>query len=601
MGKHHTCVLRLRRTLAKTATRTMIVGVVAALMALANPTAAFAVFRPTPVYTDPAGLLTEATITNIGVGATVNGSTAPAGFNPLDGYPATIPDGSTVHAAAFAGTIVIEDTITGRTGLTYCIDLNTDTEIGVNYELGEWSEANVTNLGYVEYILQHYYPTTGEPSGTTDAIRAAAVQAAIWFFTDNYVLATTGTSATVRGFTAAIVADALANGPSAEPAEPELTVTPEEMPAPATGEIVGPFTVTADGPSTIQITGIEVFTDAAGENQLQDGDTVQPGARLWARSVSDDDPQGFVLERVANVLEGNVLLYDGTNPALEDAQTLVLAQETELVVRAGAVLQPFPAGAVQFDLRIDGEAAGLQGEKVIQVDCEDPDSDLDQQRTVTFAAGTPAGDHSRSLTGIPAGSACTLTESSDGDNGLVDPTTVIDPSTVTIASEETQQVSITNTYERAVGSLQVDVTIDGPRAGRQGTVVLDLDCDDPDGAFDRQFVVDARAEAGTYDQPLVTGIPTGTRCSVTERDTGENKKAALAGGVRIEPPTVTIAEGLTSVINVTHTYVRRGSLAETGAPALMTPVATTSLALVLAGFTLTATTTGVRRRRRRAG
>jgi hypothetical protein len=31
------------------------------------------------------------------------------------------------------------------------------------------------------------------------------------------------------------------------------------------------------------------------------------------------------------------------------------------------------------------------------------------------------------------------------------------------------------------------------------------------------------------------------------------------------------------------------------------PVATTSLALVLAGFTLTSTTTGVRRRRKRAG
>ncbi|MGW1025033.1 DUF5979 domain-containing protein [Streptomyces sp. NPDC002577] len=577
----------------------MIVALVGVLLALADPMAAFAVYRPTPVYTDPAGLFTEATITGTGVGATVNGSTAPSGFNPLDGYPATIPDGSTVHAAAYAGTIVVQDRNTGRTALTYCIDLFTDTETGVNYELGEWNEANVTNLGYVEYILQHYYPTTGEPSGATLTQRAAAVQAAIWFFTDKYVLATTGTSATIRTYTAAIVADALANGPSAEPAEPELSVTPEQMPAPATGEIVGPFTVTADGPSTIRITGVEVFTDSAGRNQLQDGDTVQPGTRLWARSVSDDDPQGFVLERLANVVEGNVLLYDGTNAGLDEAQTLVLAQETEMVVRAGAVLQPFPAGAVAFRFRIDGEAAGLQAEKVVELDCRDPESGLDEHRTVTLAAGTSAGDHSRSLTGIPAGSVCTITESSDGDNGLVTATADIEPSTVTISSDETQQVSVTNTYVRATGSVKVAVTIDGPAAGRQGTKVLDLACDDPDGAFDRQFVVDARAEAGTYDQPVVTGIPTGTHCTVTERDTGENNEVALATPAHIEPATVTVTEGVTSTISVTNTYVRRGSLAQTGSPALMAPMTVTSLALVLAGCTLTTTATGVRRRRTR--
>ncbi|MBA2945137.1 thioester domain-containing protein [Streptomyces himalayensis] len=595
------------------------------LVALANSTAAFAEFQPTPVFNDPAGLFTEAVITGTGSGSTVNGSTAPDSFDPLDGYPATIPDGSTVHAAAFAGTIVIADPISGRTGLTYCIDLHSDTEVGVNYEIGEWSEANVTNLGYVEYILQNYYPTTGEPAGATVANRAAAVQAAIWFFTDNYVLATTGTSATVRTFTSAIVADALANGPSAEPEEPELTVTPEELAAPATGEIVGPFTVTADGPSTIEITGVEVSTDAAGTNQLQDGDVVQPGAQLWARSVSDDDPQGFVLERVTTVHEGTVLLYDGTNPGLEDAQTLVMAQETELVVRAGAVLQPFPAGAVQFNLGIDGEAAGLQSEKVIQVDCGDPDSDLDQQRTVTFAAGTPAGDHSRSLTGIPAGSVCTITESSDGDNGLVSATTVIDPTTITIASEETQQVSITNTYARALGSLQVVKTIAGPRAGSQGIAVIELDCDDPDGTFDREFAIAAGAAAGTYPQPVVNGIPTGTRCTVRETATGENERAALGADVVIDPAVTTISEGVTSRVSVTDSYrcpgaggtgggggggtggadgnggtCPGGALPETGAPVPVARLAATSVGLVLAGAAITATT-GMRVRRRYAG
>ena len=38
--------------------------------------------------------------------------------------------------------------------LTYCIDLATETEIGVHYELGDWTSANVPNLDYVTYILK---------------------------------------------------------------------------------------------------------------------------------------------------------------------------------------------------------------------------------------------------------------------------------------------------------------------------------------------------------------------------------------------------------------------------------------------------------------
>ncbi|MGW2557619.1 hypothetical protein, partial [Streptomyces sp. NPDC001635] len=66
-----------------------------ALVALGNPMAAHADFQPTPVFDDPPGLFTEATITGTGAGLTVTGSVAPTDFNPLTGYPATIPPGST--------------------------------------------------------------------------------------------------------------------------------------------------------------------------------------------------------------------------------------------------------------------------------------------------------------------------------------------------------------------------------------------------------------------------------------------------------------------------------------------------------------------------
>lgn len=625
MIRHRNRALQLCRSFAKRATQTFVVGVTGALVVLGNPTAAHAEFEPTPVYNDPPGMFTEATITGTGAGSTVTGSVAPTDFNPLAGYPATVPAGSTPHDPAFAGTITIQDRLTGHSGLTYCIDLNTSTEVGVNYELGEWSETHVPNLGYVEYILQHYYPATDEPSSVSVSQRAAAVQAAIWFLTDRYVL---DTASPIRSLTAAIVADTLANGPSAEPERPELSVTPSELAAPSTGEIVGPFTVNSDGPATIRVTGIEVFTDPEGINQLHDGDVVEPGTRLWARSVSGTEPQGFVLERTATVLEGTVLLYDGSNPGLDDAQKLILARETELVVRAGAVLERFAAGGLQITKQILGGGAGHQGEITIDVLCHDPNTGQEQHHTVTIPAGATAGDHNRTIGGIPAGSTCTITEPTGGDNDQVHQvgSPAIEPATVTIVADETQHATVTDTFEQSAGDVEIDKTIKGPGAGKQGEVVIRLDCDVPGGAFDRRFVIEAGAEAGTYRQPVVSGVPAGTHCTVAESTTGENKKVRLAE-MTITPRSITVQAGVTSRVSVTDKYVKRrcghgsghkpggagnkpggmggsahwpgGHLADTGASLPTGRLAASSLALVLAGAVTVAVAGQAGRRRPR--
>ncbi|MBF8185042.1 Cys-Gln thioester bond-forming surface protein [Nonomuraea sp. K274] len=431
----------------------MVIAVMWSLVqAVTYPLAAFAEIDsdPTTRLNDPAGLFTEAVITGLGDGTAVSGYDAPEAFDPLTGYPTNIPAGSTAHAVSYAGTIqIVDPEVSTRTGLTYCIDLETDTEIGVNYELGDWTEANVPNMGYIGYILRNHYPATGEPAAApTVAMRAAAVQAAIWFFSDDYVLAV---DSPVRTYTAEIVADALANGPGTEPAEPELTVTPESMAAPATGEIVGPFTVTADGPSAIHLEGVEVFTDPNGTNALAEGATVRPGARLWARSVSDADPQGFVLERAVTALVGTVLLYDGTNPTLENAQKLVLARQTQLTARAGATLEPFEAGRVRVIKHISGKGAGHQGKIVIRVNCQATDAALNRRRTLTVRAGAAAGTVQRTISGLPAGSVCTITEPITGDNKAVNLISqpIITPGTVTVVADETQQVSIIDSYKRA--------------------------------------------------------------------------------------------------------------------------------------------------------
>ncbi|SDD68852.1 DUF5979 domain-containing protein [Glycomyces harbinensis] len=245
------------------------------------------------------------------------------------------------------------------------------------------------------------------------------------------------------------MADALANGPANEPSTPELTVTPETMPAPDTGEIVGPFTVTADGSSTIRATGVEVFTDPEGANPLADGDTVAPGAELWARIIGPDDPHAFVLDLAAQHLVGTVYLYDGSNPGRDEAQKLVLAQSAEMTSRAGAELIPYTAGSLEITKRIEGPGAGLQDEIAISVSCTDPAGALDQERTLSVPAGSTAGDHLLAVDGLPAESECTITETADGGNDRVRAAeTVIDPATVTIAAGATQTATVTNTYVR---------------------------------------------------------------------------------------------------------------------------------------------------------
>ncbi|MEV8027408.1 DUF5979 domain-containing protein [Cellulosimicrobium funkei] len=507
---------------------------------------------PDGVGAGPRGPFTEISITGFGAGNAVAGFTAPEGFDPLAGYPAGVPAGSTANDAEFAGLIQVTDAVSGETTFTYCIDLLTDTRTGVNYEIGTWDEANVPNLGYVGYILHNYYPVTGEPAAAPSAnARAAAVQAAIWFFSDEYVLSTTDP---VRQYTAQIVADAIANGPSPEPTPPLLEVTPENLAAPTTGDIVGPFTVEADGPATIQSFGAEVFTDPEGTNLLADGATVEPGATLWARLAGDTPPHGFVLDRQVSVLESTVYLYDGSNADRTEAQKLVLAQPAQLTRRAGALLEPFAAGSLEVTKVVTGDGAGLQSDVVLDVVCTAPGGGETVERTVTVPAGAAAGEHTEIVSGLPAEWTCVVTETDDGDNGSVVVTgTDIAPESVVISNGDTATVTVTNTYDVATGGLLVRKAVDGPAAGTQGPITLALTCDDPDGAFDREVELPGGLTGADNVALELDGIPAGTTCTVTETVDGSTATTLLTQTV-VTPESVTVAEDETAELVVTNTY-----------------------------------------------
>lgn len=334
-------------------------------------------------------IFTELQTVALGEGlGSVSAFEAPADFDPITGYPETPPAGSTATKVAHMKLIQAKDA-NGETALTYCIDLSVGTSGGLNYERGDWTEANVPNIGYVAYLLENYYPTTSLPAGVDNNVKAAAVQAAIWFFTGRLVI-DADAEPELYALTSAIVADALAHGPATEPAQPSLSVSPDTAGAPQTGELAGPFTVASDGPATLRVDGVEVFSDAAGTQQLADGDTVPNGARLWVRTVSTDTPQGFSLQRQVTVPVSTVYLYDGTNPGRGDAQKLILAQEKTLEAVASVRITPYAAGGIDVAKTISGTGAGLQDRVVIEVSCVPPEGGDPITRTSTIPAGTEA-------------------------------------------------------------------------------------------------------------------------------------------------------------------------------------------------------------------
>ena len=193
--------------------------VVGSVLTLAGP--ATAVPRPNPPGTPRGGSNTDLTFTATGPGQGVTGyiATSASTFDPLTGYPAAAnPPGPNFNALneGFAGILLA--TSPGGTPNSirlYCIDIETNTYTGIGYQQGTWSASNVANVGYVAQILNSYYPTVAAQPPVADVnARAAAVQAAIWFFSDRYVL---NANDSLRPTVEAIVADVLAKDLSSSP------------------------------------------------------------------------------------------------------------------------------------------------------------------------------------------------------------------------------------------------------------------------------------------------------------------------------------------------------------------------------------------------
>ena len=174
-------------TVSRLLRRPMVAACVLLLLAIwAAPAQAV----PGPVGPTPrTGPNTDIVMSGTGPGQGVTGAYGPADFDPTaGGYPASPPAGFTPLNEGFAGIITARSETSGETLSMYCIDLRTSTWAGIGYENGSWDQSNVPNVGYIARILDEYYPNTNEPAAADVNQRAAAVQAAIWYFSDKYVL-----------------------------------------------------------------------------------------------------------------------------------------------------------------------------------------------------------------------------------------------------------------------------------------------------------------------------------------------------------------------------------------------------------------------------
>jgi choice-of-anchor A domain-containing protein/uncharacterized repeat protein (TIGR01451 family)/TQXA domain-containing protein len=148
-------------------------------------------------------------------------------------------------------------TVDGSSASFYCIDISHPLAIWKSDEPNTYTD-NGNTAPKITYIMNNYYPFKSLPySGamSTSQKEAAAVQLAIWYFSDGLDLTKVSGDASIVNRANGIIADADANGAAAVPFQ-TLVITP------ATQNVASPnaasFTVTALNTNNQPISGLTV-------------------------------------------------------------------------------------------------------------------------------------------------------------------------------------------------------------------------------------------------------------------------------------------------------------------------------------------------------
>jgi TQXA domain-containing protein len=503
---------------------------------------------------------TEATVVDL-----INTSALYGGEVPTATATTPYPSGGLQNQRSVTTAQILLDDPTGSGDIvTYCIDLDTETTRGVHYELGDWTAANVPNLPYVQWILENYYPQVpAAPVAGTDAEKVRAVQGAIWYFTDQFVVSRfyPEERAAVRLIVEA--AQAAVDPTPTPPPAPVLEVAPASATAPA-GTVTGPYTVEEAGVDAAAIRFFpqtQVFRDQAATQPVASGAAVADGDVFWVRFEEGAVDPGFVIEGTATAAAGNVYLYDGNNPPRTSAQKLILAEQTTVPVRAALAITPEGRGNLDVVLSIGGAAAGDQGRITMEVTCIVPGSGYG--REIYVRGGLPAGSVTVArYTGIPAGASCDIVQVAAGDTAFAVLTSTTSPvQGVPIVAGETATATIANVYAHPSprATLAVDVQISGPAAGAQGALQLLATCTTDGGAVapgDISRTIDVPAAlTGTTQVATIDALPPGASCTIAQTVDGRTDAAVFdAAASGISPDPAVLVAGTTTRVLVRDVY-----------------------------------------------
>ena len=188
------------------------------------------------------------------------------------------------------------------------------------------------------------------------------MQAAIWFFTDRYVV---NTADPLHDEVVKIVDHIRAAGPVGEQPKPSLTITPSHVSGPA-HKVLGPFTVTTNHPpATVTATGGSMFSDAAATVPIANGTDGAVGPEDLAAL------HGSIGRGARGYLQGHGpdrerLRLGRHTGGVSDAQHLILAKEGDLTDHGHEhrrVSRPRVAGREEDDCRSRGRVAGARGDR----------------------------------------------------------------------------------------------------------------------------------------------------------------------------------------------------------------------------------------------
>jgi hypothetical protein len=213
-------------------------------------------------------------------------------------------------------------------------------------------------------------------------------------------------------------------------------------------------------------------------------------------------------------------------------------------------------GTLTVEKLFAGNAKGDHGGVTIDISC-----DNGKTGTITVAPGDTTGPFTHTLTGLRAGTVCTINETSRGTptvGGVTEspPLFAVSPDTVThsgvpdgpvkvtigTGNNGAVTVTVTDTYAHQ-GTLTVEKLFAGDAKGDHGGVTIHIDCSDGQTGT---LTIAPGQTTGALSHTL-TGLRVGTECTITE-----TQGAPVAGAVAA-PPVFAVSPD-----TVTHSGVPNG-------------------------------------------